>query len=131
MSAYTHKHLSDEVEDSAPGFGLAPDVQARFARDVLECEKGAIGHFRLAAGARSPFGHRQKLQEEIYVVIGGSGRIKVDDDLVDLAPLSAVRVAPEAARALAAGPEGLEYIVFGAPHTGPGDGEMVKGFWPE
>jgi mannose-6-phosphate isomerase-like protein (cupin superfamily) len=130
MSAYTFKNLK-HVEDSAPGFGFAPDIEARFARDELECEKGAVGYFRLAPGKRFPFGHRQKQQEEIYVVLGGSGRMKVAENIVALGPLDAVRVPPQTARGIEAGPEGLEYIVFGAPHTGPGDGELVEAWWPE
>jgi mannose-6-phosphate isomerase-like protein (cupin superfamily) len=131
VTAFTHCNLRRDVEDTAPSFNIAPDVEARFSRDVLECEKGAVGYFRLAPNKRFPFAHRQKLQEETYVVIGGGGRMKIGDEIIDLAPLDAVRVVPEVGRALESGPDGLEYVVFGAPHTGPGDGEMVEGFWTE
>jgi mannose-6-phosphate isomerase-like protein (cupin superfamily) len=131
MPNYTLKNLTQDVEDSAPGFGLAPNVQAHFARDVLECEKGAVGYFRVAPNARMPFGHTQKTQEEFYVVISGSGRMKLDDEIVDLRPLDAVRVAPETVRGIEGGPEGIEYVAFGAPHTGPGDGEVVQGWWSD
>lgn len=79
-------------------------------------------------GQREAFAHRHRTAEEIYVVLSGSGAVKLDDDLVDLAPLDSVRVSP-VARAFQAGPEGLEVLVFG-PHV-DGDGEMVQDFWGE
>ncbi len=129
MPNYTVQNLKRDVRDSAPDGGLAPDVEARFARDALECEKGAVGFFRIAPNARMPFGHRQKTQEEIYVVVSGGGRMKLDDDMLEIGPFDAVRVAPETARGIEAGPDGIEYLAFGAPHTGSGDGEIVKDWW--
>ena len=126
MSAYTVKNLKD-VTDQAEAHGFAPAMETRFARDDLECEQTGLSYQRLAPGVEQPFGHHHETQEELYVVIGGSGRVKVGDDVVDLKPLDVVRVAPATTRAFAAGPDGLEYLAFG--DCGIRDAHMVRGFW--
>jgi mannose-6-phosphate isomerase-like protein (cupin superfamily) len=128
MADYTIKNLKD-VDDAAVKFGLSPGLEARFAPDALECEQTGLSYQRLAPGFRMPFGHHQKEQEELYVIVGGSGRIKLDDEIQELEQWDAVRVAPEVMRAVEAGPDGIELLAFGAPHTGPGDSEMVPGWW--
>lgn len=130
MADYTIKNLR-EVEDMAPKFGLAPDMQARFAARELGLNESAVSLQRLAANATQPFGHRHKQQEELYVVLDGSGRVKLDDDIVELRTLDAVRVAPQVARAFSAGPDGLEFLAFGAPAVGSPaeDGEQLPGWW--
>jgi quercetin dioxygenase-like cupin family protein len=128
MPDYTHVNLK-QVEDLAPKFGLAPGLESRFAREALNCEKSGMSYFRIAPGFRTPFGHRHAEQEEIYVVVSGSARIKVEDDEIDLATLDAVRVAPEARRALEGGPDGAEVIAFGAPKPAERDVEMLQGWW--
>lgn len=123
-----------EVEDQAPKFGYAPDLEARFATVPLELQRSGLGYQRLAPGFRMPFGHRQREQEEVYVVVSGSARIKLDDEIVELRAWDAVRVPPEVTRALEAGPEGAEVLAFGAPNTGgsPGsDAEMVPNWWTD
>jgi len=131
MSSYTIRNLKTDVEDAASSFGLAPDLEARFARDTLECEKLGLSYQRLAPGFRGPFGHRHGEQEEVYVVVGGSGRVKIEDEVHDLAPWDAVRFAPPTMRAFEAGPDGLELLVVGAPKTPPGDAELVQGWWSD
>lgn len=130
MSGYTIKNLKD-VEDSAPKFGLAPDMEARFAREELDLAQSGVSYLRLAPGARVPFGHKHAQQEELYVVVGGSGRIRLDDDVVDLRQWDAVRIPPATMRCPEAGPEGIELVLFGAPSTGGGDVEMVQGWWSD
>ena len=131
MAEYTHKNLRDDVEDMAPQYGLGPIMEARFARVALECERTGISYQKLAPNARVPFGHRHAEQEEIYVVLSGSGRAKVDDEIVALRPLDALRVAPATFRALEAGPDGLELIAFGGPRSEGDDAEMRQDWWPE
>jgi quercetin dioxygenase-like cupin family protein len=128
MPDYTHVNLK-QVEDLAPKFGVAPGLESRFAREALNCEKSGMSYFRIAPGFRTPFGHRHAEQEEIYVVISGSARIKVEDDEIELATLDAIRVAPEARRALEGGPDGAEVIAFGAPKPAERDVEMLQGWW--
>ena len=128
MAGYTVVNLK-EVEDQAPRFGVSPDLEARMARVALELEHSGVSYQRLAPGFRVPFGHRHKRQEEIYVVLSGSVRVKLDDDVVELKPLDAVRVAKETMRGFEAGPEGVELLAIGAPNTGPGDAETVPGWW--
>ena len=70
-------------------------------------------------------------QEEIYVLISGTALIKVDDEEIELEALDAIRLAPEAMRALRAGPDGCELIAFGAPKPPEQDTEMVPGWWSE
>jgi quercetin dioxygenase-like cupin family protein len=128
MAGYTHVNLK-QVEDMAPKFGMAPGLESRFARDALRTEKSAMSYFRIAPGFRAPFGHRHAEQEEIYVVISGTARIKVDDNEIDLGTLDAIRVAPDAARALEGGPDGAEVLAFGAPKPAQQDVEMLQGWW--
>ena len=129
MAGYTKVNLKDEVEDQAPNFGLEGKIEARMARVPLELEHSGISYQRLAPNFRLPFGHTHKTQEEVYVLISGNARAKLEDEIVDLKPFDAVRVHKDTLRAFEAGPEGAEMIAIGAPHTGPGDAEMVQGWW--
>jgi uncharacterized cupin superfamily protein len=137
MSDYTKINLREDVEDSAVAYGTSPDIEARFARAVLGLRQAGLSYQRLAPGYRLPWGHHHRRQEEVYVVLSGGGRAKLADDVVDLAPLDALRVPPETMRGFEAGPDGLELIAFGAPHTGPTDAsvaddiEMAPGWWSD
>jgi mannose-6-phosphate isomerase-like protein (cupin superfamily) len=121
-----------EVDNQGTNFGIDEnDYVFRMARVPLGCENSGVSYSRMRAGYRQPFGHKHKRQEEIYIVVSGGGRIKLDDDVVELQPWSAVRIAPDTMRCLEAGPEGVEYIAIGAPNTGPGDGDTVPGWWAD
>jgi mannose-6-phosphate isomerase-like protein (cupin superfamily) len=126
--SHTIKNLRD-VDDMAPKFGFDAVQEARFCWRDLDAEQTGIALLRVKPGQRQAFAHRHDKAEEIYVVVGGSGRIKLDDEIIDLTPMDAVRIAPGVARALEGGPEGIEYIAFGPHHEG--DGEILKdeGFW--
>jgi quercetin dioxygenase-like cupin family protein len=128
MTDYTIKNLM-EVEDSAADRG--PDLEARFARKHLESEHLGVSYFRYGPGFKAPYGHRHKEQEEAYVVAAGSGRIRLDDDVVELRRWDVVRVAPGVVRAFEGGPDGLELIAIGADRPEGGDGEMIKDFWTD
>jgi mannose-6-phosphate isomerase-like protein (cupin superfamily) len=130
MADYTIANLK-EVEDAAVGFGLAPGLEARFASEALEATVTGLSYQRLAPGFRIPFGHRQKTQEELYVILSGGGRMKLDDEIRELRQWDVVRVAPAVMRGFEAGPDGAELLAFGAPRTGPGDGETVPGWWAD
>jgi quercetin dioxygenase-like cupin family protein len=123
---YTQINLAD-VEDVAPANGFEDRWEARVARVPLEAEQTGVTHFRLRPGQRSPFAHRHAHAEEVYVILAGGGRIKLDDELVDVRPLDATRVAPDVVRALEAGPDGLEFLVFGPHHEA--DGEQINDPW--
>ncbi len=125
---YTLKKLTD-VEDSAPKFGLSELQEARFAKDVLETEQTGVSHLRVKPGRRQGFGHKHEDAEEVYVVLAGSGRVKLDDEIVEIETLDAIRVAPGVIRAFEAGSSGLEVLAFGPRHDG--DGELIQGWWTE
>jgi mannose-6-phosphate isomerase-like protein (cupin superfamily) len=128
---HTVVNLKD-VENAAEKFGFAPDMEARFAARDLGLQNSAISYQALAPNFRQPFGHRHEEQEELYVVVSGSGRIKIDDEVVELKTLDAVRVPPEAARALEGGPDGIAFIAIGAPAGGgspANDAEQLPGWW--
>jgi uncharacterized cupin superfamily protein len=118
-----------ELEDSAVQFGLSPQVEARFGRKALGAEASGLSYQRLAPGFRQSFGHRHGAQEETYVVLSGSGRVRLGDEVRDVRPLDAIRVAPPVARAFEAGPDGLELLAFGAGASG--DAEILSDFWPQ
>ena len=127
-SAYTHKNLR-EVEDSAPKFGYEELQEARFASKDLEAEETGVTHLRVKPGKRQGFAHKHDEAEEVYVVVAGSGRVKLDDDIVEISELDAIRVSPGVTRQFEGGPEGLELIAVGARHDG--DGELVPGWWSD
>jgi mannose-6-phosphate isomerase-like protein (cupin superfamily) len=123
---YTIKNLR-EVEDMAAKHGFGETQEARFPRGDLEAEATGVAYLILRPGKRQPFAHRHTNAEEIYVVLAGTGRIKLDDDVVDIRPLDSIRMSPGIARGLEAGPDGLEVLAFGPRHEG--DAEMVQDFW--
>jgi mannose-6-phosphate isomerase-like protein (cupin superfamily) len=125
---YTLKKLTD-VEDSAPKFGLDEIGEARFASGALDTERTGVSYHRLKPDRRQAFGHKHENAEEVYVVLAGSGRVKLDDEIVELEPLDALRVAPGVVRAFEAGPDGLDVLAFGSRHEG--DGEMIQGWWSD
>lgn len=130
MADYTRINLM-EIEDQAPQFGFAPDMQARFARQPLGLEQSGLSLFRLVAGYRLPFGHRHAEQEEVYVVVEGSARVKLDEEVVELGHWDAVRIPVGTMRSFEAGPDGAAILAFGAPNTDNGDIEMEQGWWAE
>jgi mannose-6-phosphate isomerase-like protein (cupin superfamily) len=123
---FAKKNLRD-VQDSAAQHGLSAIQEARFPRKDLGAEQTGLNFLIVKAGQREAFAHRHGTAEEIYVVLAGSGRVKLDDDVVELAPLDAVRVSPGVTRSFEAGPDGLQVLVFG-PHV-ESDAEMVQDFW--
>ena len=130
MPNYTKVNLK-EIEDQAPSGGLSPGLKAHFARIPLALEKSGISYFRLAPDFRLPFGHKHSDQEEVYLVVGGSARAKLDDEVIELGPWDALRVPTGVMRSLEAGPDGAEIIAFGAPNTENADVEMTPGWWTD
>jgi mannose-6-phosphate isomerase-like protein (cupin superfamily) len=130
MGDYTVKNLH-EVKDMAPDFGLAPAVSARFAARDLGLRESAVSLQSLAPNETQPFGHRHGEQEELYIVVAGSGQAKLDDDVVDVQAWDAVRVSPDVMRSFAAGPDGIEFLAIGAPavQNPMDDVESAEGWW--
>src|SRR4051794_41981901 len=119
---YTLKKLTD-VEDSAPKFGYDELQEARFATRDLDAEHTGVSHHRVRPGKRQGFAHKHDEAEEVYVVISGSGRVKLDDEILELQPLDAIRVSPGVVRAFEGGRDGLELVVAGPHHES--DGELL------
>jgi mannose-6-phosphate isomerase-like protein (cupin superfamily) len=125
---YTILTLTD-AEDLAAKHGFSEVQEARFPNEELGTEQTGLMHLRLKPGVRQPFAHRHNRAEEVYVVLSGSGRVRLDDDIVDVGRLDAVRVAPQVTRAFEAGPDGLELLAFSARY--PGDAEIVPDWWTD
>jgi quercetin dioxygenase-like cupin family protein len=130
MSDYTLKNL-DEVTDAAEQMGVSATQEVRFARADFDAERVGFTHHRVAAGSRQAIGHKHDDPgaEEVYVVLSGSGRVKLDDDVREIARLDAIRVAPQVIRSFEAGPDGLELLAFGPRYDG--DGEAFFGWWSD
>jgi quercetin dioxygenase-like cupin family protein len=128
MSSYSTVNLLD-VEDSVGE--RVPGVEGRFGRKHLDSRDLGVSLFRYAANLRSPMAHSHREQEEAYVVVGGSGRILLDDEVHELRRWDVVRVAPEVVRAFEAGPEGLEIVAIGGPKPEEGDGVRAEAAWPD
>jgi quercetin dioxygenase-like cupin family protein len=127
---YTLKNL-DDVADAAPALGVSATQEVHFAREELGADKVGFTLHRVAAGRRQAIGHRHDHPdaEEMYVVMAGSGRIKLDDEVREIQRLDAIRVTPEVIRSFEAGPEGLEFLAFGPRFDG--DGEVFPGWWSD
>ena len=128
MPNYTKVNFS-EMDDVAAGRGV--DVEARIGRQQIESEHLGVSRFRFGPGVRAPFGHRHREQEEAYVVTEGSGRVRLDDEIVELNHGDVLRVAPQVVRAFEGGPDGLVLIAVGNDRPEGGDGEMVQDFWTD
>jgi mannose-6-phosphate isomerase-like protein (cupin superfamily) len=124
--SYAKKNLRD-LEDTAAKHGLSEHQEARFPRTDLGAEQTGMNYLIVKPGKREAFAHRHREAEELYLVLAGSGRVKLDDDFVDLAPMDLVRVSPGVTRSLEAGGDGLEVLIFG-PHVEK-DSEIVSDFW--
>jgi mannose-6-phosphate isomerase-like protein (cupin superfamily) len=130
MANYTKLNLREEVEDQAPKFGMN-EMEFRSARVPLEMQNAGLSFLRLDPNYRVPFGHHHKQQEEVYILVGGSARLKLDDEVVELKQWDAVRIPKDTMRNFEAGPEGAEVIAFGAPNVGSGDGPMEQSWWTD
>jgi mannose-6-phosphate isomerase-like protein (cupin superfamily) len=131
---FTRLNIRSELEDLGPRFDGAPDLEFRAATKALGLESSALSYQRVPPGYRFPSGHTHLRQEEVYVVVRGSGRMKLDDEIVELAEWDAVRVPPGTWRGYEAGPDGLEILVVGAPNLGDDPREDVDGrrdWWAE
>jgi mannose-6-phosphate isomerase-like protein (cupin superfamily) len=130
MAGYTKKNLKEDVENAAPKFGMPAELEARFARRALGGESLGLSHLKLEPNFRIPFGHRHTEQEEVYVLVAGSARIKLDDEIVELKPWDAVRIGKGTMRNMEAGPDGAEYLAFGAGDN-PQDADMTPDWWSD
>jgi mannose-6-phosphate isomerase-like protein (cupin superfamily) len=131
---FTKKNLKADPPDVGANFDGAPGLEFRMATKELELEQSGLSFQRIPAGYRFPYGHTHQRQEEVYVVVGGSGRMKLDDEVVELEAWDAVRVAPGTWRGYEAGPDGLEILVVGAPNLGDNPRDDVEGkrdWWSE
>lgn len=124
MSDYAVKNLLEI--DNLSG---SEEFQIRFSRKYIDSEELGVSLLRVAPDFKATDGHHHKEQEEAYVVIGGSGRIRLDDEVVELKQFDVVRVAPQVVRAFEGGPEGLEVIAVGGQKPEGGDGVRDLGRW--
>jgi len=129
MSDYRKQNLR-EVENASPKFGMPDGIEARFARGALEGKSLGLSLMKLGPNFRVPFGHKHGDQEEVYVLLSGSARLKLDDEILELEPLDAVRIGTGTMRAMEAGPDGAEYLAFGAGDD-PQDAEMEQSWWSD
>jgi mannose-6-phosphate isomerase-like protein (cupin superfamily) len=116
----------DALRDVSP-----PEVpmQWRFARRAIESREIGVSRFTYEPGARMPWGHRHREQEEVYVVVAGSGRAKLDDEIIDVGLWDVVRVAPAVVRSFEAGPDGMEVICIGGRKPDGPDSERHPDPW--
>ena len=131
---FTRTNIKEDLEDIGPNFHGAPDLEFRAATKALGLEQSALSYQRVPPGERFPYGHTHRTQEEVYVVLHGSGRMKIDDEIVELRAWDAVRVPPGLWRGYEAGPEGLELLVVGAPNLGEdprGDVDGRRDWWAD
>jgi len=127
--SYTKTNLRT-VENQAPNFGMPEEMEARFARRAIDGETLGLSLFTLAPGFRIPFGHKHESQEEVYVVVRGSARVKVEDEIVELREWDAIRFPKSTMRQVEAGPDGVDYLAFGAGDD-PTEADMAPRWWSD
>jgi mannose-6-phosphate isomerase-like protein (cupin superfamily) len=127
MTAYTITNFKDIEGSSTPN----PDREAKVARSHIGSEHLGISYFRYGPNNRSTGGHSHREQEEVYVVVSGSGRVKLDDEIIELKQWDVVRVSPSVVRAFQGGPAGMELVIAATDRPEGGDGVRVEDFWPE
>jgi quercetin dioxygenase-like cupin family protein len=125
MSDYAIKNLMD-AENLAKDDGR----EMRFTRKYLDSSELGVSYEAFPPNFSSSDGHSHEVQEEAYVVIEGSGRVKLDDEVVELKKWDVVRVAPAVDRGFEAGPDGLILIAVGGSKPEGGDGVLAKDRWP-
>jgi quercetin dioxygenase-like cupin family protein len=130
MSDYTIKNFLTDVDDAAAGRGVE-GMEARFGRGAIESDHLGVSLFRMSPNHRIPWGHRHREQEEAYLVVSGSGRIRLEDEVHELTQWDIVRVAPHVARGLESGPDGMDLIAIGNDRPESGDGELLQDFWTD
>jgi uncharacterized cupin superfamily protein len=131
---FTRRNIKGDLEDIGSAFDGPSDLEFRAATKALGLEKSALSYQRVPPGYRFPYGHTHSTQEETYVVVRGSGRMKLDDEIVELEEWDAVRVPPGTWRGYEAGPDGLEILVIGAPNLGEdprGDVDGRRDWWAD
>ena len=126
--SHTIKNLRD-VKDSAPEFGCADTQEAHFASEDLDAAETGVSYLVVRPGKRQAFAHRHDAAEEVYIVVSGSGRIKLDDHVTQVEMLDAIRVAPNVVRQFEADDDGLAVVAFGRRHDGDGNIVDDPGFW--
>jgi len=124
---FTRRNLKADLEDIGSNFDGPPDLEFHMATTALGLEHSGLSHQRVPPGYRFPYGHTHRIQEEVYVILRGSGRMKLDDEVVELHEWDAVRVPPGTWRGYEAGPDGLEILVIGAPNLGAAPRDDVEG----
>lgn len=125
--SFTRKNLKSELTDLGSNFDGSPDLEFRLATDELKLDKSGLSFQHVPPNYRFPYGHTRKTQEEVYVVIRGGGRMKIDDEIIELHEYDAVRIPPGSWRGYEAGVDGLELLIFGAPNLGPSRRDDVEG----
>jgi mannose-6-phosphate isomerase-like protein (cupin superfamily) len=118
-----------EIDDSVEG--RVPGLEGRFSRKYLDSRDLGISHWRYAPNTRNPGSHSHREQEEAYVVVAGSGRVRLDDEVRDIAQWDVIRVAPAVVRGFESGPDGLDLIAVGGPKPEEGDGVRSDSPWPD
>ena len=118
-----------ELDDASAG--RVPGMEARLGRDTLGSRDLGVSHFRYGPNVRNPGAHSHREQEEAYVVVAGSGRVRIDDEVHEIRQWDVIRVAPEVVRAFEGGPDGLDLICIGGPKPEGGDGVRTDDPWPD
>ena len=118
-----------EIDDAVGG--RVEGLEGRFSRKFLGSRELGVSRFTYAPNVRNPGGHKHREQEEAYVVVAGSGRVRLDDEIRDIRQWDVIRVAPEVVRAFEAGPDGLDVIAVGGSKPEGGDGVPVDSPWPD
>jgi mannose-6-phosphate isomerase-like protein (cupin superfamily) len=129
MTTHTKINFS-EVKDSAPEYGMGETVEARYARGDLGAERIGLARYRVRPGKRLGFGHAHGESEEVYVVLAGSGRFRVGDEVFAVGPDDVVYCPPDAMREWEAGADGMDMLAFGA-HTEGEEHHMKQDFWTD
>ena len=123
-----------EIGDAPDAFGGQYPGAMRLLGGPLASEQVTLTYREMppGTGGKGSYGHRHKTQEEIYLVLSGRLEFKLGDELVELGPLTAVRVAPHTVRSVwNEGPEEAALLIASTRSEDPRDDvELIEDFWP-
>jgi mannose-6-phosphate isomerase-like protein (cupin superfamily) len=131
MSGYSivGREEAPDLMADYPGYG-----EMRFFAQPVGAEQVALTWRSMppGTGGKGSYGHRHRTQEEIYFVVSGTLQFKLGDDVVEVGPHTAVRVAADTYRSVHNdGPGEAEVVICSIKSDSPEDEtEMTPDFWP-
>ena len=117
--------------DDVPNYAKSGEM--RMMRNLLDSKQIALTYRLIPAGYKSAHGHTHTKIDEIVFVFSGTLKIKLDDEIIEVGPKTAVKISPATKRGYHnEGTEDVEMIVASPQVAFVGDngGKPDENWWP-